>query len=335
MQGPPYFDWRLDRWKIGLALLLWIGLLVFSPAQPPLSDPQGASSLARPGQRPVVGASSQMDTAPAVAQTMAKAEAEETVQPLAQSSPLPAAQNLAQTQPVPIPQATPPAPTVEPSIFASNPPQLMILEPSQGPLTNSTPLLFGRTSTDGLVEILVEGRRYATAADGDGYWQFAPSAPLPVGMTWVQARVVDASGVALSETSSQIALVGASAQPVSPPVILTPLPSAGKMENSTPYFSGSGPAGRRLLFFAQVQAGLRAAVVPGESGQPVGALVGEVVVSAEGVWGWQMAAPLPAGRTTVWAVAVNESDVPLSRSWPVTLDVADHAVPSADVRATR
>ncbi len=93
MQGPPYFDWRLDRWKIGLALLLWIGLLVFSPAQPPRLDPQGVSPLARSGQRPVVGASSQMDTAPAVAQTMAKAGAEETVQPLAQSSPLPAAQN--------------------------------------------------------------------------------------------------------------------------------------------------------------------------------------------------------------------------------------------------
>jgi len=309
MQGPPYFDWRLDRWKIGLALLLWIGLLVFSPTQSPLPDPQGASPIARPGQRPVVGASSQTDTVPAVV--------EELAQPTVDAVP-------ATGSPLPTPVA-------EPSISSANLSQLIILEPGQGPLTNNTPLFFGQTEADGLMEILVEGRRYSVLADRDGYWQFAPSAPLPVGMTWVQVRGVDASGSALSETVSHMALVGTAAQAVPPPVILSPLPSAGKMENSTPYFSGSGPAGRRLVIFAQRLTGLSAAGLSGADGQPLG----EVVVSAEGVWGWQMAGPLPAGRTALWAVVVNESDVPLSRSWPVTLDVADNAVPSADVSTTR
>lgn len=313
MQGPPYFDWRLDRWKIGLALLLWIGLLVFSPTQSPQLDPQGASPIARPGQRPVVGASSQTGTAPAVVEEVAQTTADAIP---ATASPLP-------------------TPAAEPLLFSANLSQLMILEPGQGPLTNNTPLFFGQTEADGLVEILIEGRRYATSADGDGYWQFAPSAPLPVGMTWVQARGVDASGAAMSETVSRMTLVGPSAQAVSPPVILSPLPSVEKLDNSTPYFSGSGPAGRRLVIFLQKQAGLQAAVVPGNSGQPAGEPVGEVVISTEGVWGWQMAAPLPAGRTTLWAVVVDEDGVPLSRSWPVTLDVADDAVPSADVRATR
>lgn len=317
MQGPPYFDWRLDRWKIGLALLLLVGLLVFSPAQPPLLDPQGASPIARPGQRPVVGASSQTGTAPAIV--------EEVAQPTVGVVP-------ATASPLPTPAA-------EPLLSSANLSQLMILEPGQGPLTNNTPLFFGQTEADGLVEILIEGRRYATSADGDGYWQFAPSAPLPVGMTWVQARGVDASGAGMSETISHMALVGPSAQAVSPPVILTPLPSAGELNNSTPYFSGSGPAGRRLVIFAQTLTGLSAAGLPGASGQPlgeaVGDVIGEVVVSTEGVWGWQMAAPLPAGRTTIWAVVVDEDGVPLSRSWPVTLDVADDAVPSVDVRATR
>lgn len=317
MQGPPYFDWRLDRWKIGLALLLWIGLLVYSPSQWTLPDPQGASPIARPGQRPVVGASSQTGIAPTVA--------EESAQPTANAVP-------ATASPLPTPAA-------ESSILSADLSQLMILESGQGPLTNNTPLFYGQTVADGLVEILVEGRRYAVLADGDGYWQFSPSSPLPVGMTWVQALGVDASGAAMSETASQMALVGPSAQAVSPPVILSPLPSAGKMENSTPYFLGSGPAGRRLVIFAQTLTGLSAAGLSGANGPPageaVGEVVGEVVVSADGGWGWQMAAPLPAGRTTLWAVVVDEEGVPLSRSWPVTLDVTDNAVPSADVSATR
>lgn len=27
---PPYFDWRIDRWKIGLLLLLFAGLLLWA-----------------------------------------------------------------------------------------------------------------------------------------------------------------------------------------------------------------------------------------------------------------------------------------------------------------
>ena len=303
MHGPPYFDWRLDRWKIGLALLLWVGLLVFLPAQPPRANPQGASPIARPGQRPVVGASTQMGAALALT--------EEPGQPVA--SPLTP----------PTVEVTPPPQTVESTSRNPDPPQLMILEPGQGPLTNSTPLFFGQTETDGLVEILVEGRRYSVLADKDGYWQFAPSAPLPVGMTWVQVRGADASGAARSQTVSRMALVGASAQAISPPVILTPLPFAGKLENSTPYFSGRGPAGRRLVFFAQAEA----EGVSAESGQ----MLGEVVVAGDGAWGWQMAAPLPAGQTTLWAVVVDAGSVPLSRSWPVTLDVAGSAAPSVTV----
>lgn len=300
MQGPPYFDWRLDRWKIGLALLLWAGLLLFLPAQSPLLAPQGASPIARPGQRPVVGASTQMDRAAAVAEESGQLLTQPLTPPTAEITPLPQAVESASRNP--------------------DPPQLMILEPGQGALTNSTPLFFGQTEADGLVEIRVEGRRYAALANRDGYWQFAPSTPLPVGMTWVQVRAVDAGGVSLSETVSRMALVGSSAQAVSAPAILTPLPFAGKLDNSTPYFSGIGPAGRRLLFFAQTEA----------ETQPVG----EAVVSGNGDWGWQMATPLPAGQTTLWAVAVDDDSLPLSRSWPVTLDVADGAASVVDVGAT-
>ncbi len=309
MQGPPYFDWRLDRWKIGLALLLWVGLFVFLPAQQPVIAPQGASPIARPGQRPVVGASSQTDTAPAV------------VGELAQST----------VEALPVIESPLPTPAIEPSGLRSNPSQLTILEPGRGPLRNSTPLFWGQAKPDGLLEILVEGRRFAASADGDGYWQFTPPSPLPVGMTWVQARTVDAMGTLLSETVSQMALVGSAAQPISPPMILTPLPFAGKLDNSTPYFSGSGPAGRRLVIFAQPRTAPESGKLSGESGDPFGS----VVVAADGRWEWQMSTPLPGGQTTLWVVVVDVEGTPLSRSWPVTLDVADDAAPSVLVGATR
>ena len=160
-----------------------------------------------------------------------------------------------------------------------------------------------------MVEILLEGRRYAALADGDGYWQFAPAAPLPVGMTWVQARQVETDGSVHSGNVSQIALVGTEAQPVSAPGILTPLSSASALENSTPLFSGVGPPGMNLLFYAQTGAEGGALPVP----------VGEATVNGDGTWVWQASTPLGAGKTTLWAVAVDSAGIPLSRSWPVTL----------------
>lgn len=281
---PPYFDWRLDRWKIGLALLLWLGLLLFPPAQPMRPAPQGASPIARPGQRPIVGGSTQSEPLAAAPQTT-------------QLAALPTAAARAES-------ATNPTATAALT--------LAILEPGPGLLHNSTPLFYGESAADGLVEIVLEGRRYASLADGDGYWQFAPAAPLPVGMTWVQARQVAADGSALSSTLSQMALIGPDATPVAAPEIVTPLSAASALENSTPLISGVGPPGMVLLLYAQNGAEGEARVV------------GEVTVNGEGTWLWQASTPLAAGTTRLWAVAVNSAGRPLSRSWPLTTVNASH-----------
>ena len=279
---PPYFDWRLDRWKIGLALLLWLGLILFPPAPPTRPDPQGASPVARPGQRPLVGASTQVE--------------------LIAPTPL-------SVEPISSPLETPPAEvSVDPKDAersdASPLLTLAVWEPGSGPLRNSTPVFFGQTQADGLVEILLEGRRDEVQADSTGYWQFAPAASLPVGMTWIQARLINADGSALSPLLSHIALIGPDAVGVPVPDILTPLPPTGPLQQSTPPIAGIGPAGMELLFYTQADK-------DGEA-RPVG----QTTVDGDGTWRWQVSALLAEG-SRLWAMAVDGAGTPLSRSWPV------------------
>jgi len=299
MHRAPYFDWRLDRWKIGLALLLWLGLILFPPAPSAPLDPQGASPIARPGQRPVVGASTTTEPVAAASQG---------AEPIAPSS---------ESEVVRVESAGKTDDATGPAVAA--PLTLAIWEPGRTPLKNSTPLFYGQTAADGLVEILLEGRRYASLADSNGYWQFTPAAPLPVGMTWVQARQVESDGSLLSSPQSQMALVGPDAVPVSAPGILTPLSSASTLEDSTPLLSGIGPPGIKLLFLGQSGADREVRAV------------GQTTVNGDGTWLWQTATPLEAGHTTLWAVAADEAGRPLSRSWPVTLAIAADALPSVEV----
>jgi len=288
---PPYFDWPLDRWKIGLALLLWLGLIFFSPAPSAPLDPQGASPVARPGQRPLVGASTQI-------------EPTATVPPLTESPPSPL--------------ETPHAEAINRAVEVVYPDAaalltLAIWEPGRTPLRNSTPLFYGQTEANGLVEILLEGRRYQVQADDTGYWQFAPSAPLPVGMTWVQVRQVDVDGTLLSPTISQMALVGADATPVSAPGILTPFSLGEEPPAQTPDFFGIGPAGVKLIFYAQVG--------EGEDAFPVW----QETVGGDGMWSAPVSIPLTAGKFRLWAVAVDDAGKALSRSWPIERDITPQA----------
>lgn len=294
MGGPPYFDWRLDRWKIGFALALWLGLVFSLPGPSP--DPQGLSPIARPGQRPVVGSSSRIGATPA----LVDAASPPSLLPRAETT----IADEAVAQPVPM-------------SAAASPLSLTILEQGRGPLGNSTPLFFGESEPDALVEILLAGRRYAAVADSRGYWQFAPTTPLPVGMTWVEARQVSVDGVLLAGPLSVMALIGPASQPIPAPGILMPLSSALELTDSTPPLSGIGAPTVDLRFYAQ----------SGEEGKK--RPVGKVAVALDGTWRWQMRAPLTPGETTLWAVAQDTEGKALTRSWPVRLRVASNATPSA------
>ncbi|MCL4834089.1 MAG: hypothetical protein KJZ86_16725 [Caldilineaceae bacterium] len=295
MHRPPYFDWRLDRWKIGFALLFWLVLLLFAPGQPGSVDPQGASPLARPGQRPVVGSSSR--SAPTLVPAGAVALPAQTAQ-------AEAAKTTGEANPDR--QASP----------AEERLSLAILGEGRAPLGNSTPLFYGETEADGLMEVLLEGRRYAVVADSRGYWQFAPTSPLPVGMTWVQARLVTVDGVLLSGPVSVMALISPAGQPVAAPGILTPLSSAEAQQDNTPLFSGIGSAGVELLFYGK------------GADENAPRLLGKSVVGDDGGWQWQMSRPLPPGENLLWAETAGPSGEALSRSWPVRLLIAADAQPS-------
>lgn len=291
MERPPYFDWRLDRWKIGVALLLLLGLLVLAPGTGGPAAPQGASPVARPGQRPVVGSSSVSVAEPT-------------------SSATPVALSALTIEPTPTPSnASVPVSTESISLT------LAILEPGIEPLGNSTPLFYGQTVADGRMELLLEGRRYAVLADENGYWQYAPNRALPVGMTWIQARGVAGNGEAETPWASLVVVIDVSAQPVAPPAILAPLAFRGLLDDPAPVLSGVGQAGSRLLFYGR------------PTSARADALMGETTVGADGAWRWSARAPLPPGRTWLWAVVVDADDRPLTRSWPISLDVGPQTEP--------
>jgi hypothetical protein len=305
MHRPPYFDWRLDRWKIGLALFVWLGLVLFPPIQTAPVDRQGASPISRPSQRPAVGASTQREVKTVVAQSADLA------------SPVQTAANTEASDGLEINTGSESTQSLPPVAGLT----LTILESGQKLLSNSTPLFYGQTDADGLVEILLDGRRYATLADSDGYWQFAPAAPLPVGMTWVRARRAEAGSAVDSDGLSQMALIGLDATPIAVPVILLSLSSANVLRDSTPLLSGAGPAAMDLIIYAQKS--------PEEGGHPVG----EVAVDEVGTWRWQMSAALEPGSTILWVVAMDSAGTAISRSWPVTLVIATDATPSIEVES--
>lgn len=293
--GAPFFDWRLDRWKIGLALLLLLGLVLFPPTGGTTPDPQGASPIARPGQRPVVGATNQLGAA---------GDPEVIVQPPAEE----AAQAGAE-------MASDPA-AVDADPLGVGRLSVQIFTGDARPIANSTPLFYGQAEANALLEIALNRRRYAVAADRNGYWQFSPSMSLPVGMTWVQVRQVSAEGTPLSATVSRMALVAPGAEAVAAPEVLTPLSFGAPLADSTPLFTGTGPAWKGLHFYGLAE------------GESTPQRVGEVVVDGLGEWSWRWTPGLAPGTRTVWAVVIDPSGRELSRSWPVRFSVAQDATPS-------
>ncbi len=301
---PPYFDWRLDRWKIGLAVLVWLGLIFSQPPNIARPDPQGASPIARPGQRPQVGVSVDAGDASLTQPTT------QVVSPL----PEPGTEEKEQVRILASQMEG------ERQLFSLPPPTFDILESGQPSLSNSTPLFFGQAGIDHWVEVAFDGKRFVILADHTGYWHFVPPVSLPTGITWLQARQIEKDGTPLSEMVSTIALIDPGARPIAAPGILVPPSMYTPLLDSTPLLTGSGPAGMALRFYAQPDSGTEAYTV------------GEATVDETGTWRWQMSAPLNPGRTTLWAVITSQIGLPVSRSWPLTLEIAVDATPSVNTQ---
>lgn len=285
---PPYLDWGLDRWKIGVAVVLFLLLALFRP-QPPAPGPEATSPLATPTP---VGA--MLVPSP----TVATGEA---------APPGP---------PTPIPTVGPPAtPGPTPKPAPDRGVTLEILGQNARPLPINTPFLFGETVPFGRVQLWIGERKIFLTADEEGRWQFPVPWSLPVGMTWVRARLVDEENRPLSGFVSRMAIVGPRATPLTPPTFTPPLFDE-PFRTSTPVFSGEAPPGVRLFLYARR--------LPDDPAQ----LLGETAADpASGRWHWMPETPLAPGPYEVWMVITDADGRPLTQSERLRFVIAEDATP--------
>ncbi len=272
-QRRPYHDWPLDRWKIALAVLLFLLLLFWR-------------DTGRPSPEPAAGGEDREQLALLV-----------TTQP----QPAPIEIRAVGEAPADTPAVDPTAPDIALTLAALGREQTPVLP-------NSRPLLYGTAPPGTTVDLWIDDVRYQVQVDGAGAWQFAVPAPLPAGMAWIRAQLSSTAGPS-EPTRALMVQIAPGAEPVAPPVLVPSAPAEQPLSPDSA-ISGEGPAGKRLLLYLR-------------SGQGKPAQqIGQTRVEADGRWSWQPAAPLPPGAHLLWAVVVDESGIPLTRSLPSTLHVA-------------
>lgn len=191
----PYFEWRLDRWKIGVALLLFAGLLFFRSGLNPTVLDSGVAPIA--GQTPESGGGVAPDAAPVEAQN-------------------PPEEPIPSPELPPIELPTPGQPTLT----------LRVLGDPLPPLPNRTPLLYGETSLpDQPLEVRAGSQRLSTRSDGWGRWQIAVVEPLTPGQNWVRARIAPGAESGSGAMQSLIVTIAPDALAILPPLILPLLQS--------------------------------------------------------------------------------------------------------------
>lgn len=308
----PYLIWPLDAWRLGVAGILflflfawWQGWLPLPPPGPVTPTPTPILAVTTPGPTPVPAQVSPTGPGPSPSPGELAAQITATPQPTA---PTP----TGMASPTAMPTPTPTTPGVTPP-----PPTLAVLGDGQPWLPIRNPLLYGRTEPFGRVAVVlkqVPPRIYTVQADEFGRWQLALPDPLPVGATWVQVYLADAQNRPRSATVEQVLVVPPGAPIVDPPTI-TPLPLDGPLRTSTPVLSGSGPTGFSIR--------LELATPPGSDPTPLAT----VPVDLMGRWAYLVETPLPPGTYELWAVVVDETGRPLTRSAPWRFTIAPDARP--------
>ncbi len=266
---PPYVHWPLDRWKIGVAVVLFATLVIWRGL--------GLEQIENTGLLPPTP----------------------TVEPVTGRS-------LA--GPIPSVAAASPLPT--PANPTSQALTVNLLGESAVLLPNSLPLLYGTAPVGSTVILTLAGRRYPVEVDADGEWQFVPAQPLPVGMTWIRARLANVSDDA-EDGLSKIVHIAPDARPIPPPTLAAFL-FEQPLLTATPLITGDGPAGALVQLYYRTPGAGRAD------------LLGIVTIDAGGKWAWRPETPLPPGEHLVWAVIV-QNGVPLTRSQPRILTIAPEA----------
>jgi hypothetical protein len=312
-EKPPYLDWTLDRWKIGLILLVFGGLLVSSLIGP--VDEAASAALPSGAVRatlPVTMRPSSVDPVQPAAQPTAQATA---VPP---PTPAPG---------TPVPTAAPPTavPATPPPTSVALPLTLANLSPNAVVPAGAVRALFGTARGHSIVEVrdqvvpavaatdlspgvaqeLVLGM---AAADADGLWQLGPFDPLGPGQHVLSLFQLDDQGKIEAASSPVVVTVLASGEQ-GPLSLATPtlrFPAVGsRVRPGAVTFVGAGLPGMMVRLYLNNR------------------MAGEGLVSAREEFRLTPAEALAPGVVEARVAAVNPQGEIIAESAPVVFVVEE------------
>jgi hypothetical protein len=294
----PYVDWTLDRWKIGVILALFVGLIIASLTEPPDSVAVQLPAETLPISIPTSEASA-VDPSP---------EEDETLPELAL-----------------VPQSLRPAQTLRfPLTLASLGPNAIVPP-------NSVSVLFGSSASGSTVEVHDQVLERVVASDlssgssesqllgratanADGLWQLALAEPLAAGQHILTLQELGTQGELTAVSAPLVVTVLATGEQ-GPLALATPIirsPALGEhLSPGTVEFSGTGLPGVVVRLYLN------------------GTLVAQGVVTTLDEWQIVPAADLEAGVYLAQVTAVNPQGDVLAESAPVVFLVEEEPAQSS------
>jgi hypothetical protein len=311
----PYVEWTLDRWKIGVILLVFGGLLISSLASPVDETITGQAAVVRatlpagaalspsgvrvnPTPFPLLP-ENESTPAPTATVTAVGTPVPGVEQPTATATPLPSGPSLPLTLANVSPNAIVAAGTVR-VLYGTGAPHSVIevRDQAAAPVAN-TDLSRGAPQEQVLGQVTV---------DADGLWQLGPFDPLPPGQHVLTVFQFDTQG-GIEAVSSPVVVTVLESGELGPLSLASPtiqFPTLGARLRSGPAtFIGSGLPGmgvRLYLDNRQVAAG---------------------VVSAREEWRLTPETPLTPGIYTARVAAVNPQGEIIAESAPVVFRVEE------------
>lgn len=316
----PYLDWNLDRWKTGVIVLAFGGLVI--------------SSLAGPVSAPAV-----MDTQPGealapMARVLAGTDdgqrhAGETSEPTQGAAPAAVTTAIPPTRAVAAPAGLPAEapPVVSPTLAAAAPPSIPLtlanVSPNAIVPANSIRMLYGTAAAGSLVEVrdqatgpvadtdlspgvTQEVMLGTTAADGDGLWQLGAFSPLPPGQHVLTVYQLGAGG-SIEVAASPVVVTVLETGAQGPLSLATPsikFPRVGtRLRSGSATFVGAGLPGMAVRLYLDNRQ------------------VAEGLVSAREEWRLTPDVVLSAGVHVARVAAVNPDGAIIAESAPVVFVV--------------
>jgi hypothetical protein len=318
-QRSPSFDWPLDGWKIGVAVLLFAGLAIWwwQGIEMPVAEETNIPLPLATSQTYSFGSNVQSQPAdvqtvltaePSLALTVVALVSAVAVTPPAgiiQTPTLDAAAIVTPTS-TPTPTSSPVAAILSTATPAPSPTPISttsfeVLGAVDAPLVNSRPALVGMATPGAILVIDMDEKRYFVEADASGEWIFVSPAPLPAGTTTVRIGRPGPGGRGERDVQSLVVQIAEDAQPIPPPTLDPLLAEA---------LTGRAPAGMMVQVYARLP-----------ETEPI--LLAEAVADESGRWSAEPAGPLTLGDYAIWVVLVAEDGEILSRSAVQVMTIAE------------